>query len=132
MIVDALRQIGKSYIVNRFANDNYKNVIIYDFRHDKSLRNIFDGDIDVDSIIRKLTPYFSGFDFVPYETIIVFEEIGDCPLARASFNSFAMDKRYSIITTGSLLGVMNIRKRTKIDIPTGYEKIIQMASMDFE
>ena len=118
--------------MNEFTHDNYKNVIIYDFRHNKSLRNIFDADIDVDSIIRKSTSYFSGFDFIPYESIIVYEEIGDCPLARTTFKSFAMDKRYSIITTGSLLGVMNIRKRTKIDIPTVYEKIIQMASIDFE
>ncbi len=132
LIVDGLRQIGKSYIVSKFAQDNYKNVIVYDFRHNKSLRSIFEGDIDVDSIIRKSTPYFSDSQFIPYKTILIFEEIGDCPLARTSFKSFAMDKRFTVIATGSLLGVMNIRKKQKIDIPTGYEKIIQMTSMDFE
>lgn len=59
-------------------------------------------------------------------------KIGDCPLARTSLKSFVLDKRYSVIATGSLLGVLNYRRKHKIDIPTGYEKIIQMTSLDFE
>lgn len=132
LIVDGLRQVGKSYIVNQFAHDNFENIITYDFRHNKVLRTIFDGNLDVDSIIRNSTPYFSGKQFVPYKTILIFEEIGDCPLARTSFKSFAQDKRFTVIATGSLLGVLNYRKKTKIDIPTGYEKIIHMTSLDFE
>ena len=132
LIVDGLRQIGKSYIVNKFANDNYENVILYDFRHNKVLRKIFDGNLDVDSIIRASTPYFPNKQFVPHKTILIFEEIGDCPLARTSFKSFALDKRFSVIATGSLLGVLNYRRKDKIDIPAGYEKIIHMSSLDFE
>lgn len=132
LIIDGLRQIGKSYIVSKFANENYENVIVYDFRHNKDLRNIFEGNIDVDSIIRKSAPYFPTSSFEPNKTILIFEEIGDCPLARTSLKSFALDKRFTVIATGSLLGVLNFRKKTKIDIPTGYEKIIQMTSMDFE
>lgn len=132
LIVDGLRQVGKSYIVDKFAHDNYENVIIYDFRHNKALRRIFDGNLDVDSIIRNSTPYFVGKQFVPYKTILIFEEIGDCPLARTSFKSFAQDKRFAVIATGSLLGVLNYRRKNKIDVPTGYEKIIHMSSLDFE
>jgi uncharacterized protein len=132
LIIDGLRQIGKSYIVNKFAREHYKNVIVYDFRHKKALRNIFDGNLDVDSIISKSTPYFPNDKFAPNETILVFEEIGDCPLARTSLKSFALDKRFTVIATGSLLGILNFRRKKKIDIPTGYEQIIQMTSMDFE
>ncbi len=132
LIVDGLRQVGKSYIVNKFAYDNYKNVIIYDFRHKKELRTIFDGNIDVDSIIRKSSPYFPNDNFVANETIIIFEEINDCPRARTSLKSFALDKRFKVIATGSLLGVLNYRRKNKDDIPTGYEKIIEMTSLDFE
>ena len=132
LIVDGLRQVGKSYIVDKFARENYKNVITYDFRHNKELRTIFEGNIDVDSIIEKSIPYFLNSKFEPNETILIFEEIGDCPLARTSLKSFALDKRFSVICTGSLLGVLNFRRKTKIDIPTGYEKIIQMTSLDFE
>lgn len=132
LIVDGLRQIGKSYIVNKFANEQYENVIIYDFRHNKALRKIFEGNLDVDSIIRNSLPFFPDKEFIPNKTILIFEEIGDCPLARTSFKSFALDKRYAVIATGSLLGVLNYRRKQKIDIPTGYEEIIQMTSMDFE
>ncbi len=132
LIVDGLRQVGKSYIVNKFANDNYENVITYDFRYNRDLRMVFEGNVDVDSIIRKSAPYFPGAQFIPHKTILVFEEIGDCPLARTSLKSFALDKRYAVIATGSLLGVLNFRKEAKIDVPTGYERIIHMTSMDFE
>jgi len=132
LIVDGLRQVGKSYIVDRFAHDHYEHVITFDFRHRKELRKIFDDSLDVDSIIRNATPYFPDDEFVPFQTILIFEEIGDCPLARTSFKSFALDHRYAIIATGSLLGVLNYRRKMKVDVPTGYEKIIHMSSMDFE
>lgn len=132
LIVEGLRQVGKSYIVDKFAKDNYDNVITYDFRHNKAVRKIFDGNLDVDSIVRSSMPYFPDKQFIPYKTILIFEEIGDCPLARTSLKSFALDKRYTIIATGSLLGVLNYRRKQKIDIPIGYEKIIQMSSLDFE
>ncbi len=132
LVVDGLRQVGKSYVVSKFAHAFYSNVIVYDFRHRKELRSIFDGDLDVDTIIRKSSPYFPGVKFEPHSTILVFEELGDCPLARTAFKSFALDKRFSVIATGSLLGILNFRRKTKIDVPTGYEQIIQMTSMDFE
>ena len=132
LIVDGLRQVGKSYIVDQFARDNYENVIVFDFRHHAELRKVFDGNLNVDAIINKAAPYFPDDEFVPYKTILIFEEIGDCPLARTSFKSFALDKRYTVIATGSLLGVLNYRRKSKIDIPTGYEKIIHMSSLDFE
>ena len=132
LIIDGLRQIGKSYIVDKFAKENYQNVIIFDFRHRKELRQVFTGNLDVDSILIKSSPYFPDQVFVPYQTVLVFEEIGDCPLARTSLKSFALDRRFDVIATGSLLGVLNYRRKTKIDIPDGYEKIIEMTSMDFE
>jgi len=132
LIVDGLRQVGKSYIVSKFAHDRYENVITYDFRHNAPLRKIFNGNLKVDSIVLKSAPYFPGQRFVPGKTILVFEEIGDCPLARTSFKSFALDRRFTVIATGSLLGVINYRRKAKIDVPTGYEQVLHLSSMDFE
>lgn len=132
LIVNGLRQIGKSFIVDKFAKNNYENVIVYDFRYQKVLIQIFDADLDVDSIIQNSSPYFPDKSFVPYKTLLIFEEIGDCPLARTALKSFALDKRFDVIATGSLLGVINYKRKAKIDIPDGYERIIQMTSMDFE
>lgn len=74
MCFTRLRQVGKSYIVSKFANEQYENAIVYDFRHNRDLRIIFEGNIDVDSIIRKSASYFLNVKFVPYKTILVFEE----------------------------------------------------------
>lgn len=132
LIVEGLRQVGKSYIVNKFANENYKNVIVYDFRHNRELINIFNGNLDVDTIIKKSSLYFLNKNFYLNDTVLIFEEIGDCPLARTSLKSFALDGRYDIIATGSLLGVINYRRMNKANIPTGYEEYLKMTSLDFE
>ena len=132
LIVNGLRQVGKSYIVNKFANENYENVICYDFRHNKELISIFSSNLDVNSIIRKSKLFFPDKNFDIEDTVLIFEEIGDCPLARTSLKSFALDGRYDIIATGSLLGVINYRRKSTIKIPTGYEEYLTMTSLDFE
>lgn len=132
LIVDGLRQVGKSYIVDKFAHEHYENVVTYDFRHNKELRKIFDGNLDVYTIIRASAPYFPKNTFVPFKTILIFEEVGDCQLARSSFKSFALDKRYAVVATGSLLGTLNYRRKQKADIPTGFEDTLEMSSLDFE
>ena len=128
LIVEGLRQVGKSYIVEKFANENYDNVITFDFRHRKELLSIFSGDLDVDTIIRKAKLFFLDKNFEIQNTVLIFEEINDCPLARTSLKSFALDGRYDVIATGSLLGVINFRRKNKIKIPTGYEEYLNMTS----
>ena len=132
MIVEGLRQVGKSYIVEKFAKENYDNVITFDFRHRKELAAIFSGDLDVDTIVRKAGLFFSDKDFDIENTVLIFEEIGDCPLARTSLKSFALDGRYDVIATGSLLGVINFRRKSRVKIPTGYEEYLIMSGLDFE
>lgn len=132
IVVEGLRQVGKSYIVDKFAKDNYKNVVIFDFRYNTPLRGCFRDDLTVDGILSSASLYLGNPRFVPYETVLIFEEIGDCPEARSSLKTFSLDGRYDVIATGSLLGVANIRKQKKVAIPTGYEEFLQMTSMDFE
>ena len=132
LIVEGLRQVGKSYIVAKFAEENYENSILLDFRHRKELRLCFKGNLDVDQIISLLRPYLPDKNFVPGKSILIFEEIGDCAEARTSLKSFCLDGRYEVIATGSLLGVDNYRRKSKLPVPTGYEEHLQMTSMDFE
>ena len=132
LIVEGLRQVGKSYLVDRFAKENYENVVVFDFRYNQKTRGFFQDDLSVDSILQKAYVYFPAELFVPGKTVLVFEEIGDCGQARASLKSFALDGRFDVIGTGSLLGVANYRKRKKEPIPTGYEEYLEMSSLDFE
>ncbi|MBQ3792550.1 MAG: ATP-binding protein, partial [Clostridia bacterium] len=93
---------------------------------------IFSGDLDVDTIIRKARLYFPNENFDIENTVLIFEEIGDCPAARTSLKSFFQDGRYDVIATGSLLGTINFRRKSKIQIPTGYEDYLPMTGLDFE
>ena len=132
LIVEGLRQVGKSYLVLQFARENYENVIVFDFRYDPKTRDFFQGDLVVDEILRKAYPFFPKASFAPGKTVIIFEEIGDCPAARASLKPFYQDGRFDIIATGSLLGVANYRRRSKEKLPTGYEEFLKMYPLDFE
>ena len=132
LIVEGLRQVGKSYIVSKFAKENYDNAITLDFRHRPELRLCFKKSLAVDEIIGNLEPFFPNERFIPHKTCLIFEEIGDCAEARSSLKSFFLDGRYDVLSTGSLLGVENYRRKKKLPVPTGYEEFLKMRSMDFE
>ncbi len=132
LIVEGLRQVGKSYLVSAFAKENYENVVVFDFRYDPKTRKFFQGDLSVDAILRNAYPYFPSSMFVSNKTAIVFEEIGDCAQARTALKSFALDGRFDVLATGSLLGVAGYRKGKKQPLPTGYEEFLELTSLDFE
>ena len=69
--------------------------------------------------------------FEPGNTILVLDEIQECPDARTALKFFHLDGRYDVIGTGSLLGVRGYGKEPK-SIPVGYETTIDMYPMDFE
>ena len=134
LIISGLRQIGKTTIVENFAKENYESVIKLDFRKDASLHEIFDGDFDIDSIIFSLSLKNKDYKFIPNKTCFIFDELQDCPNARSSLKYFALDGRFDVICTGSLLGIKNYRSTKKPfrEIPVGFEDYLLMKPMDFE
>lgn len=134
LIIKGLRQIGKTTIAKEFGKNNYKSVILLDFRKDISLHAIFDGDFDVDQIMFGITLRKKDAKLIPNDTLLIFDEIQDCPNARSSLKYFAEDGRYDVIATGSLLGIKNFRvtKKTSRGIPVGFEDYLDMKPMDFE
>jgi predicted AAA+ superfamily ATPase len=129
LLIKGARQVGKTFIVDNFANTHYENYIYINFELTPEKKSIFDGDLDVDSILRRLSVYFIDVNIEPYKTIIFLDEIQSCPNARVAFKSFSMDKRFDVIGSGSLLGV-NYKEVSSY--PTGYERVIDLYSLDFE
>ena len=105
LVIMGIRQCGKTFIAQQFANDNYKHVVYINFLKQEERKDAFYGSKDVDTIILNLSAQIRGSKFVPGETCIIFDEIQDCPEARTSLKFFKGDGRYDIIATGSLLGV---------------------------
>ena len=131
LTITGSRQIGKTTIVKQFASDNYDNVVYLNFFDDKIYRKVFEGDNNVDRIISALSAS-GNFNFVPYKTVIIFDEIQECADARSAIKVFCLDGRYDIITTGSLLGITGYSKKTGSSVPVGFEHFVRMYPMDFE
>lgn len=129
LLVKGQRQVGKSFIIEHFGKDNYENVIKLDFIEDSSLSDIFAGKLDVDSIIRVMKLRFDPELFVPGSTLIILDEIQECPRARTALKYFTTDGRYDVIASGSLI---DARQGDHASVPVGYEEHITMYSLDFE
>lgn len=131
LIVKGLRQVGKTFIIEDFCMNNYKNYIYINFKNNEEYKRVFDNNFNIDRITMELGVLIPGSKFVPKETIIFLDEIQDCAKARACLKPFVLDGRYDVIASGSMLGLRNYN-RNKQDIPVGYEKIIEMHPLDFE
>lgn len=132
LIIEGLRQVGKTTIVKEFAKKNYKNVVYIDFRKEPKFKSVFDDGYDIDKIILKLSALNEEFNFIEKETLIIFDEIQDAPKARGSLKYFYLDGRYEIIATGSLLGIKNYNLSKNQTTSVGYESFLRMYPMDFE
>ena len=140
IVIKGCRQCGKTFIVQKFAEENYANVVYLNFMQDPDYALAFEGSKRVDDIVMNLSAMIPQSKFVPGETCIIIDEIQECPAARTALKFFKMDGRYDIIATGSLLGVKGYGERqdrrgsesTKTSIPVGYETIIDMYPLDFE
>ena len=129
LIIKGARQVGKTFIVDDFAKKNYRNYIYINFELMSEMKSIFEGDLDIDSLIRKLSIRFPKIAFEPGNLLIFLDEIQSCPNARTSLKSFSLDERFDIICSGSLLG-LNYKEVSSY--PVGYETVIELQSLDFE
>ena len=135
LLVKGQRQVGKTFIIDKFGKDNYDHVVYLNFVEDIKARSIFDGNLDVDSILSGISIYYPDSRFIPDKTLLIFDEVQDCPRARTSLKFFSIDGRYDVIATGSLLGVDVRRRGESVDdapVPVGYEEHLTMYSLDFE
>lgn len=130
LLIDGARRVGKSYIAENFAKDNYKSYILIDFnKMNEDVCNLFVNYLDdLDTLFMYLSSYYN-IKLYKRESVIIFDEVQMFPKARAAIKYLVADGRYDYIETGSL---MSIRKNVKdITIPSE-ERHIRMYPMDFE
>lgn len=132
LLIKGCRQCGKTYSVLDFAKKNYKHVVYLNFFENPDYCSVFEGSLEIDNITMLLSALLgSEAVFEPGNTILVLDEIQECPDARTALKFFHLDGRYDVIGTGSLLGVRGYGKEPK-SIPVGYETTIDMSPLDFE
>ncbi len=129
LLVKGARQIGKTYIIEQFGKENYKNYIYINFVENPRYKEIFEGALSAEEIYKKLSVYIFGIKFIEKETLIFLDEIQECPNARTALKFLALDNKYDVIASGSLLG---INYKEVSSIPVGYERQVDMHALDFE
>ncbi|MDE7473317.1 MAG: ATP-binding protein [Muribaculaceae bacterium] len=129
MIVKGARQIGKTFSIERFGRQNYRSMIVINFILQPEFRHVFDNGYDVDTIVRNITFINPELEFVPGETLLFFDELQQCPPCATALKSFAIDGRYDVICSGSLMGISYNEIESNA---VGYKTDVEMFSLDFE
>lgn len=132
LIIKGCRQCGKTFSVLDFAKKNYTHVVYLNFFENPDYASVFSGSLEVDHIIMLLSALLGKKAiFEAGKTVLILDEIQDCPDARTALKFFRLDGRFDVIGTGSLLGVKGYGKEPK-SIPVGSETVIDMYPLDFE
>ncbi|GAB1475637.1 AAA family ATPase [Bacillota bacterium] len=129
LVVKGARQVGKTYSIDKFAQENYQHYTYINFDENPGYRAIFEEDLDVDTLIKQISLRVSGAELVPGSTLIFLDEIQNCPRARTALKFLAIDKRFDVVASGSLLG---INYEEVPSFPVGYVDHLEMFSLDFE
>ncbi len=137
LLIEGARRIGKSYIVEEFARNEYDSYIVVDFsKVNPQVMDFFNLYLDdLDTLFMNLELYFRR-KLAPRKardeearSLIIFDEVQFCPRARASIKHLVADHRYDYIETGSLI---SIKKNVKDIMLPSEEHAMEMYPMDFE
>ena len=130
MMVVGVRQIGKTYTIDKFCKENFSNYIYINLEKQENIRNIFEEMLEPEKIIENIKVYLN-LSFDEEETVIFFDECQVSERFIMSLKYFCeSDINYKIICAGSLLGVKI--NRFSSSFPVGKIRIENMFPMDFE
>ena len=129
LIVQGARQVGKTYAVERFANESYPESITINFKETPSAAGIFEGDLTVDNMVQALRFRYPRHKVAPGKTLLFLDEIQECPNAITSLKFWTADGRYDVVASGSLLGIDYKRPSS---YPVGYVDYLTLRGLDFE
>lgn len=110
LLLEGARRIGKSTIVEEFAKKEYSSYILIDFNEaSQDVKDLFENLMDLDYIFLYLQNIYQT-SLYEHESVIVFDEVQQCPKARQAIKYLVKDGRYDYIETGSLISIHKIPK----------------------
>ena len=127
LMLTGARQTGKTTAVREFARQHYARFAELNFLTDPHAADVFAGALDADTITANLTAYLR-MPLEPGRTLVLLDEIQECPRARTAIKFLVEDGRFDYVETGSLLGV---RTADVPSYPVGFEERHRMYPMDF-
>jgi predicted AAA+ superfamily ATPase len=128
MIIHGARQVGKTWLMKEFGSTHYKNVAYIWFEKNERMANLFSGDMDTKRLLMGLEAETQQ-RIIPGETLIIFDEIQECPNALTSLKYFNENMpEYDILAAGSLLGVF---LHNGLSFPVGKVEFMDLRPMSF-
>ncbi len=130
LLIQGARRVGKSYIAEEFAKNEYRSYILIDFnKASDEIKGLFLNELDdLDSLFLKLSTYYHTALY-ERESLIILDEVQLFPRARSAIKYLVGDGRYDYIETGSLI---SIKKNVEGILIPSEEDSINMYPMDFE
>lgn len=129
LIIQGARQVGKTYVMQKFGEENFENYVYINFEDSQDLYDIFDETLDPKKIIDYLSIY-SSKPIIPGKTLIIFDEIQSVPRALTSLKYFnEKAPEYHICCAGSLLG---IHLKPGTSFPVGKVEFLDLHPMSFK
>ena len=129
ILVEGARRVGKSTLVEQFAKNEYESYILIDFNEaSEAVKSLFSNLMNKDFLFLQLQSIYNVV-LKERKSVIVFDEVQNCPSARQAIKYLVKDGRYDYIETGSLI---SIKKNTRdITLPSEEERVT-LYPMDFE
>ena len=129
LILKGARQVGKTWLMEEFGKKEYKEYIIFNFDEEEELKSIFETNKNPLRII-ELLGLLKGKKIIPGETLIIFDEIQECPAALNALKYFKEKAgEYHIVTAGSLLGTLLAKPKS---FPVGQVNILELFPFKFD
>lgn len=129
LLIEGARRIGKSTVVESFAQKEYQSYILIDFsRASQETRQLFEDVSDLNYLFLQLQLQYKT-DLYARNSVIIFDEVQLCPKARQAIKALVEDGRYDFIETGSLI---SIKKNVQDILIPSEERKINMYPMDYE
>lgn len=128
LILKGVRQVGKTWLLKEFGKRHYENVAYFNFDENEEYRQFFDTTKDVNRILQNLM-LASGQKISPETTLIIFDEVQDCPKVINAMKYFCENApQYHIACAGSLLGIALAKPSS---FPVGKVNFMQVDPMTF-
>lgn len=128
LVIYGNRHVGKTYLVKEFARNNYKYCYSINFELNNDAKTIFSRNLDIKTILMQLTTYQST-PIVEGKTLLFFDEVQRCPQVLTALKSFALDGRFDVIVSGSMLGII---MNEVSSYPVGYVESMFLRPMSFK
>ncbi len=129
LIIFGARQVGKTYLVEQFGKRNYDYFYSINFQFEKDAKDIFMNNLDIQTLLLQLSTYKINIPIKEGKTLLFFDEVQKCPEVLTALKSFALDGRFDVICSGSMLGIIMPKVSS---YPVGYVETLQMRPMSFK